>query len=239
MFANHIDPSVSEIQALSAFGGGLLLVIAGASRRSYPGLVVAAAGAPLLYRGLTGRWPELPGSRPVSMGNGHDTRRELGGQRGIHVREAIRLETPIAEVFEYWRSLERLPEFMQHLESVTNLGNGRSRWVARGPAELRVEWEAELINEVPDQVIAWKSVEGSDIVTAGSVNFDRVRGGRSTQVTVHLQYLPPAGRAGDFIASLFGRAPSQTIREDLRRLKQILEAGELANAESASTEVGR
>jgi uncharacterized membrane protein len=234
MFANSIDPSVSEIQALSAFGGGLLLVFAGASRRSYPGLIVAAAGAPLLYRGLTGRWPEMRNGRSDSAA--HDTNRELSGDRGIHVREAIRLEKPIAEVFEYWRSLERLPEFMQHLESVTSLGNGRSHWVARGPAELRVEWDAELINEVPDKVIAWKSVEGSDIVTAGSVNFDRVRGGRGTEITVHLQYLPPAGRAGDFIASLFGRAPSQTIREDLRRFKQLLEAGEIATAEPASME---
>jgi uncharacterized membrane protein len=65
---------------------------------------------------------------------------------------------------------------------------------------------------------------------AGSVNFDRVRGGHSTQVTVHLQYAPPAGRVGSSVATLLGREPSQTIREDLRRLKQVLEAGEVARA---------
>jgi uncharacterized membrane protein len=189
----------------------------------------------LLYRGLTGRWPELHARGPRT--NGDDIRSRLAGDRGIHVRESVRLEKAIGEVFEYWRAFQHLPDFMQHLESVTELGNGRSRWVARGPAELRVEWEAELINEVPDKVIAWRSVEGSDIVTAGSVNFDRVRDGRSTQVTVHLQYEPPAGRAGDLVARLFGRAPSQTIREDLRRLKQILEAGETATAARTSADV--
>jgi uncharacterized membrane protein len=93
-----------------------------------------------------------------------------------------------------------------------------------------VEWKAEIINEVPDQVLAWRSLPGSDVVTAGSVNFDAVRGGRSTQVSVHLQYAPPAGKAGALVASLFGREPSQTIREDLRHFRQLLEAGERPRA---------
>ena len=91
-----------------------------------------------------------------------------------------------------------------------------------------MEWDAEIINDVEDQLIAWRSLPGSDVVSAGSVNFDAVRGGRSTQVSVHLQYAPPAGRAGALLSRLFGREPSQTIREDLRRLKQLLEAGEVA-----------
>ena len=115
---------------------------------------------------------------------------------------------------------------MEHLDRVTETSDGRSHWVANGPAGLAVEWDAQIINEVRDKVLAWKSLPGSDVVTAGSVNFDEVRGGRSTQVTVHLQYAPPAGKAGALLASLFGREPSQTIRADLRRLKQLLEAGE-------------
>ena len=123
---------------------------------------------------------------------------------------------------------------MTHLERVTDLGEGRSHWVAAGPADVRVEWDAEIINDVENQVIAWKSLPGADVVSAGSVNFDAVRGGRSTQVSVNLQYAPPAGRVGGWVATLAGREPSQMIREDLRRLKQLLEAGEIARATHGS-----
>jgi uncharacterized membrane protein len=146
------------------------------------------------------------------------------------VRESIRLEVTLEAVYRFWRRLENLPQFMTHLERVTETGEGKSHWVASGPAGLAVEWDAEIINEVENQVIAWRSLPGSDVVTAGSVNFDAVRGGRSTQVSVHLQYAPPAGKAGALVASLFGREPSQTIREDLRHFKQLLEAGEIPRA---------
>jgi len=91
-----------------------------------------------------------------------------------------------------------------------------------------VEWDAEIINEVENKVIGWRSLPGADVVTAGSVNFSSTPDGRGTDVSVHLQYEPPAGKAGAFVASLFGREPSQTIHEDLHRVKGLLEAGETA-----------
>jgi uncharacterized membrane protein len=139
----------------------------------------------------------------------------------------VRLERPLSEVYGFWRQLENLPRVLTHLQYVTDLGGGRSHWVARGPGDLSVEWDAEIINEVENRVIAWRSLPDSDVVTAGSVTFKPVRGGRSSEISVHLQYEPPAGRAGAFLARMFGREPSQTIREDLRRLKQVLEAGEI------------
>ena len=154
----------------------------------------------------------------------------MGGDRGLHVRESIRLEVPVADVYRFWRRLENLPTFMTHLDRVTETPGGKSHWVAAGPGGLAVEWDAEIINEVENEVLAWRSLPGSDVVTAGSVNFDAARGGRSTQVSVHLQYAPPAGKAGALLASLFGREPSQTIREDLRHFKQLLEAGEIPRA---------
>jgi uncharacterized membrane protein len=204
------------------------VVAYGLTRRTLPGVALAAAATPLAYRGLAGDWPRV--------GNGHSTqartRASLGGDRGIHVRESIRLERPIAEVYRFWRQFENLPRFMNYLEQVTDLGNRRTRWVARGPAGTRVTWDAEIINEIENKVIGWQSLPGADVVNAGSVNFDTARNGRSTQLTVHLQYAPPAGRAGSLVASTFGREPSQTIREDLRRLKQLLEAGEFPHATS-------
>lgn len=134
-----------------------------------------------------------------------DTKSALGGDHGVRVRESIRLEVavtdlevPVTDVFRFWRRLEGLPKFMSHLERVVETSDSRSHWVAAGPAGLRVEWDAEIINEVENQILAWRSLPDSDIVTAGSVNFDTVRGGRSTQVTAHLQYAPACrkGRSG-------------------------------------------
>ena len=215
--------TASGIERWASLATATAIIGYGLTRRTVSGTAIAVAATPLAYRGLAGSWPSLTNGR----GAHGDTRTALGGRRGIHVREAIRLEKPLDEVYRFWRQLENLPRFMTHLEQVTQLDDQRSHWVARGPADIRVEWDAEIINEVPNKVLGWRSLPGSDVVSAGSVNFSLVRGGRSTQVTVHLQYAPPTGRAGALLASLFGREPSQTIREDLRHLKQILEAGEI------------
>jgi uncharacterized membrane protein len=163
-----------------------------------------------------------------------DSRVALSGDRGIHVRESIRLELPVDEVYRFWRRLENLPRFMVNLASVEELDDRRSHWTARGPGGLRLEWDAEIINDIENELIAWRSLPDADVVSAGSVRFDRVRNGQSSQVTVHLQYAPPAGRTGAFVSRLAGREPSQTIREDLRRLKQLLEAGELPRIDPRS-----
>jgi uncharacterized membrane protein len=222
--------SLAEAENWLAIGTGALLLLSGASRRSIAGACLAVSSAPLLYRGLTGRWPAFLDEYVQS----DNTRIALSGNRGIHVRESIRLEVPIADVYRFWRRLENLPRFMRHLERVTETSDRRSHWVAAGPAGFAVEWDAEIINEVETRILAWQSLQGSDVVTAGSVNFDTVRGGRSTQVTVHLQYAPPAGKAGAVVAWLFGREPSQTIREDLRRFKHLLEAAEIPRATSTA-----
>lgn len=220
------SPSVADAENLVALGAGALLLFVGASRRSAVGACLAMSSAPLLYRGITGRWPNVR----YRHGESDSTRLALGGDRGVNVRESVRLELPVADVYRFWRRLGNLPQVMRHLKSVTETADGKSHWVAAGPAGLAVEWDAEIINEVENQVLAWQSLPGSDVVTAGSVNFEAARGGRSTQVRVHLQYAPPAGKAGAFVASLFGREPSQTIREDLRHCKQFLEAGEIPRA---------
>jgi uncharacterized membrane protein len=226
---NDRSLSLGDAERWLAFGAGASLLLVAASRRSAVGACLAVASTPLLYRGVTGRWPD------VLRGRYRDSpRTALSGDRGIHVRESIRLEVPVADVYRFWRRLDNLPQFMTHLDRVTEGPDGRSHWVTSGPAGLRVEWDAEIINEVENKVLAWRSLPGSDIVTAGSVNFDAMRGGRSTEVRVHLQYAPPAGRAGAFVASLFGREPSQTVREDLRHFKQLLEAREIPRATASS-----
>lgn len=233
--SDHNLESLEDVERVAAIATAAALLLLGASRRSAPGVLVALAAAPFAYRGFTGRWP---GFMEPLVGGGDDTRDALGGSRGVHVHEAIRLKKPLPKVYAFWRHLENLPRFMGHLDSVTEQADGRSHWVAKGPADLRVEWDAEIINEVENQVIGWRSLPGADVVTAGSVTFAAARAGHSTQVTVNLQYAPPAGKVGAFLAGLFGREPSHTIREDLRRLKQLLEAGEIPQSGSEAVHGG-
>jgi uncharacterized membrane protein len=205
---------------------GLGLVAAGLASRTRYGRLAATGGAALLFRGATGYCP-VSAAVGRDTAHGDDTRAALGGQRGIHVKESITIDKPIEEMYAFWRALENLPKFMQHLKSVRVLDDRRSRWIAKAPARMRVEWDAEINNEVPNQVIGWRSLPGADVVSAGSVNFDDAGPDRGTRVTVHLQYDPPGGRLGSWFATLFGEEPSQQIREDLRRLKRLLETGDV------------
>jgi uncharacterized membrane protein len=130
-------------------------------------------------------------------------------------------------VYAFWRNFENLPRFMRHLESVTCDGPQKSHWVARAPAGRRVSWDAEVVDEQPNSRIAWRSLEDADVRNAGTVEFERAPGGRGTNIRVSLSYVPPGGKVGAVIAKLFGEEPGQQVHEDLRRLKQLLEAGEV------------
>jgi uncharacterized membrane protein len=217
---------------------GAMLAGWGLKRRDTAGGAAALGAAALLYRGGTGHchvYEALGVDHGRARGSGFaadrysDTRQRLGGRRGILVEESVTINKPIAEVYRFWRDFEHLPQFMEHLESVAVRDAGLSHWVATGPAGTRVEWDATIINEVDNQVIGWQSLQGSMIATAGSVNFDETEHG--TRVRVRLQYDPPGGRLGAMVARLFGEEPNQTIREDLRRLKRLLETGEIPTIE--------
>jgi uncharacterized membrane protein len=144
---------------------------------------------------------------------------------GVRVEESVVLNRPRGEVYRFWRNLENLPRFMDHLEAVTVLDERRSHWTAKGPAGSRVEWEAEIHSEIPNELIAWRSLEGSEVDNAGSVHFMPTENG-DTEVRVVLRYDPPAGKLGATVARLFGEDPSRQVADDLRRLKQVVEAGE-------------
>jgi uncharacterized membrane protein len=136
------------------------------------------------------------------------------------------INRPIGELFAFWRDLRNLPAFMSHLKSVEVLSEKRSRWKAKAPAGLIVEWEAEIVNEKPDALIAWQSCEEASIPNWGVVRFNPAPGNRGTEISVQLEYEPIAGATGVALAKLFGEEPSQQIEEDLRRFKQMMEAGE-------------
>jgi uncharacterized membrane protein len=155
--------------------------------------------------------------------------------RDVHIETSVCIDKSPAELFAFWRNFENLPRFMKNLESVSRLGNGRSHWVAKGLAGSRVEWQAEIYNEIPDELIAWRSLDNADITNAGSVRFERAPAGHGTYVRVNVNYNPPGGKVGASLAQLFGAEPKQLIREDLRRLKQIMEAGEIASIDGQTS----
>jgi uncharacterized membrane protein len=156
----------------------------------------------------------------------------------LHVIKSVTINRPRQEVYEFWRDLEHLPTFMIHLEAVTSSGARRSHWVARAPAG-RVEWDAETIEDRPGEIIAWRSLEGTDVPNGGSVRFSDAPADRGTEVHVDLHYDPPAGSAGALVATLFGEEPHQQLRDDLRRLKQVMETGEVVRSDGSPEGAGQ
>jgi uncharacterized membrane protein len=151
-------------------------------------------------------------------------------EEGIHVRKTITVNKPVEEVYGFWHDFENLPRFMRHLKSVTVMGGGRSHWVAKGPADKSVEWDAVTTRDVPNELIAWRSEGNADVYNEGEVRFDPAPGGRGTQVHVDLRYEPPggiAGRVGAKLAKLFRKEPGQEVEDDLFAFKQVLEVGEI------------
>lgn len=155
--------------------------------------------------------------------------RSRAAPREIAVRKSVTVGKPPEELYRHWRSLEHLPQVMRHLESVRELGGGRSHWVAKAPLGRKVAWDAELTEELENRRLAWRSVGSTPVPNEGSVEFEPAPGGRGTEIHVRLRYRPPAGRLGARFAKLFGEEPALQIAEDLQRYKQRLEAGEVAS----------
>jgi uncharacterized membrane protein len=143
------------------------------------------------------------------------------------VKKSIIINSTPEDLYQFWRKLENLPRFMRHLESVQETGENRSHWVAKAPVDSRVEWDAEITEERENELIAWRSLEDSDVYNTGSVRFEEATGGRGTIVHVEMEYDPPGGAIGKGIAKLFGDDPEQVIYDDLRCLKQVVETGEI------------
>lgn len=143
------------------------------------------------------------------------------------VTASITINRPQGDVYRFWRALENVPQFMERIASVHQTGDRRSHWVAKAPAGTTLAWDAEITEDVRDERIAWRSVEGSDVETHGTVRFTPGPGGRGTAVRVELFYRPPGGAIGALVAKLFGELPEEQLRADLRRLAQLLETGEI------------
>jgi uncharacterized membrane protein len=154
------------------------------------------------------------------------------------VRKSITVAVTPDRAYRFWRDLENLPSFMQRVDAVEPMSAGRSKWRARGPAGRRLEWEAEIVEDRPNELIRWRSVEGSPINHRGEVNFRTAPGNRGTEVSVNLEYVAPGGDIGRLLAFTSNEALKVQVGRDLRHLKQLMEVGEVVHSD-ASVHRGR
>ncbi|GAB4460138.1 MAG: SRPBCC family protein [Armatimonadaceae bacterium] len=210
---------------VSGLAGTALTVWAVTQRRGIEGALLAATGGYLAFRGVTGHCPGYHALRTGTVRHSDKPGTAIPHGQGIKVEEAVAIMKPAEELYNFWRKFENLPHFMNHLESVTEYDEKRSHWKAKGPFGSSVEWDAEVINEIPGELIAWRSVDEAEVPNAGSVRFQSLPEGHGTKLTVTLEYNPPAGKLGAAIAALFGEEPHLQVKDDLRRFKSLMEAG--------------
>jgi uncharacterized membrane protein len=218
---------------VSIIGGSALTAYA-MSRRSWPAAVLALIGGALLFRGATGHCSvyQAIGANTRNIG-----RRKVNTDRAAKVEKTITINRPPEELYRFWRDLANLPRFMKHVESVQVKDNRHSHWVVKAPLGMTVEWDAEIISEIPNELIGWRSVGSGDVDHAGSVRFEPAAYGQGTNVRVMLQYDPPAGPVGVAFANILGEDPGHQIEEDLSRLKEVMEtAKSSASAPSSAQE---
>jgi uncharacterized membrane protein len=220
-------PNISATGRWVSTVAGAALTVVGYQRTNR---ALGLLGAGLLARGVSGWCPVTAAVERDTHWSGEPTRRHLGGSGGVIVEDAITIYRPVDDVYGYWRNLENLPRFMEHLEEVDVLDYSRSHWIARGPLGVKVEWDAQVINDIPPTLLSWKSVGDSDVISAGSVRFKAV-GDQATEVRVKLQYDPPTGKIGATVAWLLGEDPQHQIAEDLRKFKELLEASEASSTD--------
>jgi uncharacterized membrane protein len=225
----HDARNVGQLERLVSLAAGGALAGLALRRRGAAGLSMAAIASELIYRGVTGYCPVygVLGVRTAPQRGARNAAASVPYGRGVRVEQSIAVAHPASVLYTFWRRLDTLPQFMQHIEEVTVLTATRSRWRVRAPIGSRVTWEAEIINDVPGQIIGWRSLPGSAIHHAGSVHFDERDG--LTEVRVVLEYAPPARYVGASVARILGEEPHKQIAEDLRRFKGIVDRGEHAN----------
>jgi uncharacterized membrane protein len=229
---------------VSATAGGALLAY-GLKQGGAFGALLSILGASVAFRGVTGHChiydaagidtnEETQTNFKSSSGKKSATYQQglLSGK--VHVSKALTINKSPAELYNFWRNFENLPQFMDHLESVRNTGDKTSHWKAKAPLGKSVEWDAELTSDQANERIGWRSLEGADIPNSGVVEFKPTRN-RGTIVKVTMTYEAPGGALGAMFAKLFGEEPSQQVYGDLYRFKSLMESGEIITTEGQSS----
>jgi uncharacterized membrane protein len=212
-------------RAITGAAGGAL-ALWGLRRGGLLGMLSMLTGAGLAARAASGYCPAYARLEPT------DAERALAERHGwksaMIAEQSVTIARPREEIYRFWRDFANLPRFMPHIEHLVILSNERSHWEARAPMGTSVEWDSVITEDRPNERIAWESTGEADVRNAGWVEFRDAAAGGATEVRAFIAYEPPAGRLGRLIVKLWGEEPNAQAREDLQRLKQILETGQVA-----------
>ena len=244
-WAEGLPQNVGESERWASMLGGALTALYGLRRGDATGAVIALAGGALVARGATGYCPvyaamderELGGGRGVARVEGrpvqqHGPNAVLDASESARIVRSVTIDGAPAELYAFWRDFTNLPKVMEYIDSVEILDERRSRWRAKSVGGATVEWTSEIVRDVPNEFISWKTVGEAAVRHAGSIHFRAAPNGRGTEVKVEIDYDPPGGRLGRVIAAITGRDPGRQVAEELRRFKHIAEAGEVPSNES-------
>jgi len=218
--------NVGENERVLSVAGGALLAAIGLSRGSLGGALLAVIGGVLVFRGASGYCP-------INEAIGRDTAEGKAETDVIEIAEVITINKPREEVYKYWRKLENLPKFMTHLQSVSQLDDKRSHWVAPIPGTEtfenfgNVEWDAEIVEEEENSRLVWRSVPGASIDNSGEVRFTNAPQGRGTELHAVIKYRPPQGMVGEVASKLLNPIFKKMVESDIKRFKHLLETNSI------------
>lgn len=214
--------NVGENERVLSVTGGALLAAIGLRRGSLGGALLAVIGGALVFRGASGYCP-------LNEAIGRNTAEGKAETDVIEIAEVVTINKPREEVYKYWRRLENLPKFMTHLQSVNQLDNKRSHWVASIPGTENfenvgnVEWDAEIVEEEENSRLVWRSVPGASIDNSGEVRFTNAPQGRGTELHAVIKYRPPQGMIGEVASKLLNPVFKKMVEGDIKRFKRLLE----------------
>ena len=230
--------NVGKVERWASGIGGGLMVVQGLRRGNFSGLALAVLGGALAYRGFTGHCQAYQALNLNTAGKRRSDEEETI-YKGVLIKHTCTINRTPTEIYDYLEKPENHQRFNVRVESVTKSADGKWHWAIKGPLGSTWRFDSERITNQPGRLIAWKSLPGGDVDNAGSIRLSSTFEGKGTEVTMEVSYQPPAGSVGVAIAKMLGHDPDAQVREDLRRLKQLLEAGEIPTVEGQSAGHGR
>lgn len=233
-----VSINVGQTERLISMVGGGLLALYGLGRRGLSGVGLALLGGEMLRRGITGHC-YLYQALDISTYEERPTVSKLPFRQGVKVRRSMTILRSPEELYRFWRDVENAPQYMRHVRSVTVTGDRTSHWVAETPNGTTIEWDSEITQDIPNQLLAWRAVGKALTGSGGEIRFARATGNRGTVVTVEMDFPPMGGALGVPIETLLARGPEMEVHENLRRFKELMEAGEIATIKGQPVGMGQ
>lgn len=227
------EPNVTGAERWISILAGGALATAGARRGDVLGYAAALVGGALIARGVAEQDPLKRAFSPTPFEA--KLARRQGWSTAATAGYAVTINQPRQDVYGFFRRFENLPRFMDNIESIEELDRDRSRWTVKAPGGQTVSWIATVTDDRPGERIAWEAEEGADVKNAGWVEFRDGPPGRGTEVKAVIAYEPPYGQFGRIAAKITRKEPAVQARGDLKRLKMLLETGEVPTAKINAT----